>query len=415
MNSILAIADQGITSLGNFLSVLLLARILAPVDYGVFAILFGVMLMLNSVHAAVVTYPLSLEAAVGRTGEISKSVAGGMVVSLLLGIVDLAALSFSCLRLQRWDLVLITAIGLMLWQLQETCRRGLIAQYRFNEVVWGDAVGYIGQFFGLLALWWFNQMSLFNIFSILAVTSFVALVIQAAQTGIAIPSAKIIWNSLGRSMRLGKWAILSHLSATVASVPMYVWILGVLFSSSDAAVIQALNNILGPTNPIILAMAALVVPAAARAASNASQIQAWKCARAYGISFAFLLLPYYLFLVLMPRLAVSLFYGRSTHYLGWVPVLRWLALSYALTYVAQVIGSFLRAIERMQIDFAANLVAAISALAVFLIGAKRYDPLLSAVFSFVLATTLRTAILWWWTIRITKAAKAAETPLVAAV
>jgi hypothetical protein len=415
MNNILAIVDQGISSLGNFLTVLLLARVLAPADYGIFAILFGIMLVLNSIHAAIVIYPLSLEAAVSGSIRAAECVSGGIVLTLALGTIGLFTLCFTCLRLQRWDLAFITVVALLLWQLQETCRRGIISQFRFKDVLLGDAFSYLGQFFGVLALVQLNRLSLFNIFSIMAATSFVAFIIQAGQTGVALPSPAVVWNALARSVRLGKWAMLSHLSAMATSGPMYIWILGILFGSSAAAAMQALTNILGVTNPIILAMTALVVPATARAAVHGSQSQAWKCTRSYGMSFAVLVIPYYLLLVGVPRLAVSLFYGRGSHYLSWAPVLQCLAVSYGITYLAQLIGCFLRAVERMQVDFIANLVSALAALAVFVIAAKRYDPIVSATLSFVIASTLRTVILWCWTVRIRRTGKAADTQLVAAV
>ena len=51
-----SLADQGAVSLGNFLTNILLARALAPAEYGIFALVFGLLLALSSIHAAVVIY-----------------------------------------------------------------------------------------------------------------------------------------------------------------------------------------------------------------------------------------------------------------------------------------------------------------------------------------------------------------------
>src|SRR5437588_80841 len=80
-NNTLAIADQAVISLGNFATAVLLARILAPDDYGIFAMLFGVMLLLNSAHAGLVIYPLSLEAAVAERFNLARIVAGALIVT----------------------------------------------------------------------------------------------------------------------------------------------------------------------------------------------------------------------------------------------------------------------------------------------------------------------------------------------
>src|SRR3954469_12892194 len=55
-----AIADQGIVSLGNFLTTIILARTFGPEVYGVWSIIFGFMLFLNNLHASLIIYPLTV-------------------------------------------------------------------------------------------------------------------------------------------------------------------------------------------------------------------------------------------------------------------------------------------------------------------------------------------------------------------
>ena len=55
-----SLADQGMVSLGNFLTQIILARKLAPGEYGIFALLFGVLFIMNVCHWALVAYPLSV-------------------------------------------------------------------------------------------------------------------------------------------------------------------------------------------------------------------------------------------------------------------------------------------------------------------------------------------------------------------
>lgn len=407
-----ALADQGVVSLGNFLTIVLLARVLTPHDYGVFAILFGVMLVLNNIHSALVVYPLSLEAAVTEAAGVAKSVTAGGVITLLLGIGESAVLIFLCLRLQRWDLMVVSIVALLLWQLQETYRRGLLGQFRFRDAVGGDAVSYIGQFLGLVALWLWNYLSVANILWIIAVTSFLAMVLQTSLTGVATPSFTAVRAALSRSWRLGKWVALTQFTSMVPAVPMYVLLLGMFSVPRDAAIMQALGNPLGATNPLMLTMMTLIVPAAAKARVEGGEAAAWERAKHYGRLFAIIIIPYYVLLFLAPRLGIALFYGRHSQYLDSASFLRWLVLSYALTYVALVIGSFLRATERMQVDFAANLIAALVALGSFVVAVGYYSPLVGGSISFLLATACRTMILLWWTVHITEKTKRGQVSLV---
>ena len=55
---LLAVADQGVFAVSNFLLNVLLARWLAPADYGAFALAYSVFLFLLIVHNALVTAPM---------------------------------------------------------------------------------------------------------------------------------------------------------------------------------------------------------------------------------------------------------------------------------------------------------------------------------------------------------------------
>lgn len=402
--NLLAVVDQGAASLGNFLMVLFLARVLVPTDYGIFATFFGIILLLNSIHAALVIYPLSLEAAVTRSEELATAVTTGFEMTVLLTILESLVLGLACFVLHRWDLMAVIAAALLLWQMQETSRRSLTAQFRFREALAGDAVSYIGQVLAIIVLSSAHGLTLFNIFAMIGGTSLLALVMQGCRTGVAAPDINI-GCSLRRYLRLGRWTVLSHLVAMVPAIPMYVCLVGMFFNYQDAAVMQALGNALGVTNPFLFAMLALIVPAAARAYCDKGLSAAWEVTSTYGKRFAMVIFPYYLVLFLAPGLVTSLFYGPSSRYLRSASFLRWLVLAYAFTYVAQVMGGFLRAIGRMEVDFAANTAAAVAVVISFIFAATHYSPLVSAAFSFVLATALRVAILSWWSVRITRAAK----------
>src|SRR2546426_3951545 len=57
---ILATADQGLISGANFFLNILLARWLSPAGYGAYALVFYIVLLLTSVHQALVLEPMSV-------------------------------------------------------------------------------------------------------------------------------------------------------------------------------------------------------------------------------------------------------------------------------------------------------------------------------------------------------------------
>ena len=56
--------DQGVVSLGTFLLSVLLARHLAPAEYGVFALLLGMLLLAQVINSSLIFYPMSIRSAV---------------------------------------------------------------------------------------------------------------------------------------------------------------------------------------------------------------------------------------------------------------------------------------------------------------------------------------------------------------
>jgi O-antigen/teichoic acid export membrane protein len=62
-------ADQAVVSAGNFVTAILLARAIAPSEYGIFALIYALMLFMVSVHSALVAYGLSLQGAAGTDSE----------------------------------------------------------------------------------------------------------------------------------------------------------------------------------------------------------------------------------------------------------------------------------------------------------------------------------------------------------
>src|SRR5260370_41629087 len=86
-----SMVDQGAVSAGNFLTTILLARCLLPSEYGIYALLFALMLFMIYLNSAVIVYGLSLHGAVGTDAEL-RSLAGGALVlagglALILGLV----------------------------------------------------------------------------------------------------------------------------------------------------------------------------------------------------------------------------------------------------------------------------------------------------------------------------------------
>jgi hypothetical protein len=118
-----ALADQGVCSLGNFLTGVLMARGLAdPHLFGVYSLALSVLMFLNSLHGSVVTYPLTLEGAAADPARFRRLVRRGLAFTLSVAPVLAVALVAATARVERLSLLPWAALAMVMWQAQETVR-----------------------------------------------------------------------------------------------------------------------------------------------------------------------------------------------------------------------------------------------------------------------------------------------------
>ena len=144
--SLWALIDQGVISLGTFLTSIQLARLLSQREFGIYGVLLGLLLFANGVHASLITYPLSVKGAVESAAGLRRQGGASLTLTTVLaGLLCVACLPFTVLLADRPWLAPLGVAALLLSQWQETLRRTLLAGFRARTAVWGDATSYLGQ------------------------------------------------------------------------------------------------------------------------------------------------------------------------------------------------------------------------------------------------------------------------------
>src|SRR5687768_9777884 len=143
-----ALADQGVASLGSIGIFWLLGKAFAQRDamaqMGNFGQLFELMWFLNSLHAALVVYPLTVRGAVSDRATLARLTGACILITLLAApFIGGAALGMAA-AYTDWTIGVWAALAVVVWQVQETARRGLMAELRFRAAMVGDAIRYIG-------------------------------------------------------------------------------------------------------------------------------------------------------------------------------------------------------------------------------------------------------------------------------
>jgi O-antigen/teichoic acid export membrane protein len=345
-------ADQGAVSLGNFLTNILLARSLSPADYGTFALIYGMLILMNSYHSSAVVYPLSLSGAPGTIKELHHHLRRSICVTLLLAFPLGLVVFCATLFLKRPDITPWVVLALVCWQIQETLRRGLMAHLRHSEAVWGDAVSYLGQ---AVMIWIYLKsphQSLAAIFGILASTSLLATAVQIGQLRLRLAWEKDLLNQLKDYWRVSRWAVLANTAVVVPGVA-YPWFLA-LQGTYLAASYQALLNIIGVCNPVMMSVGNVVLPETVRANANGGWKQASRVLLRGGILGASFLVPCYTLIFFWPGFFLRILYRANSPYFLQQDALRILVVACCLGYGAYLLSALFYGLGQSKLVFKAQ-------------------------------------------------------------
>lgn len=356
------LADQGAVSAGAFLTNVVLARTLAPADYGVYGVYLSVFLALNAVHSALITYPLSTTPSAGDSRALGEETAAAVHLTMILFGPLAALLAVVAGLFQAWTTVLAAWAVVVCWQAQETTRRGLMAALRHRRVIWGDALSYLGQAAGVWLLTLGQRPRLSQVFVLMAATSLAATLWQARQLRLRQPTAAVLRQARQSAARLGGWTLASSL-ASLLSTQGFVWVLTLSRGPAEAASLLAVLNLLGISHPLLFGMTNWMLPSTAAAFHRGGRRAAFRAALHSWRPGAALAAGMLAFLLLQPSFALRLLYGASSPYAVLSAPLRWGALAYLLMFGSQLYGCYLLALRRVRRGLWMQLAATGAALA----------------------------------------------------
>ena len=339
-----ALLDQGAVSLGSALTSILLARYLSSDAFGMAVLLIAGMLFLNTIHASLIVYPLSVHGARLR-GISARDYAGVALSSTLSLAVPLAFVLAVAAVFVSGRAVWVAALTLLAWQVQETTRRALFAQLRHRAALVGDILSYLGQAAVISMLGMAGALTLSRVFMVMALTSTVAIVVQAFQLAPIFRGPRSSLRPAIDLLRSGRPALASNLlGAAIMQSP--IWMLGLLVDHDAAGSFQAMVAVVGVMNPVMYGVANALMPAVAqRIVSQSTSLVSHTVTPAM-LASAGLVLPYLLALWAWPTQILGVVYGNGSIYVSLAPPLRVLAVAYLLVLLAHIANAALFGLDR---------------------------------------------------------------------
>ncbi|CAN5451899.1 hypothetical protein BH10PLA1_BH10PLA1_10980 [soil metagenome] len=359
-SSFWALTDQGILSLGTFATNIVVMRAYKhdQTEYAIYLLLVSIIALLNNLHASIITYPLSVTGARSDEDRLRRLTSASLALTSVFGVPMLVVVLLAAAIIHSVALAPFVAMAMIAWQAQETTRRALMAHLRNNEAIWGDAVSYLGQAVVVGALCIHQVPPLWEVFVAMAFTSLAGAVVQMVQLRVVKFNAELTRSTAIDGWRIGRWLLVSN-GLNLLTIQMITWTIFYYYKSEGVAAFGVLSNVIGISHPIIFGICGLIVPGVAKARHANDDKAAVRYATKLSVIGMTLLLPYYLFLLFWPGLALRIFSGKDSPYLGLTTELRWFVVQYFAVYVSYVTSALLNGFEAGRWTFMGQLANAV--------------------------------------------------------
>lgn len=341
----LGLSDQVVISATNFATMVLLARVLGPSEFGAFVLVITGLLFATSIQYCLISQPHHILAASQDRDDYVRytSSTAGQQFLLAAAFAVLALSAAGVVRLAGWGgatLLLVFAPVVFAWQFQEFTRRVFYTEGRLVTAIANDVVSYGGQVVGLVILWRLGHLSAVTGLAVIGITSATAAALGAWQLRSRFSLGHVRHGAAYReNWKLGKWLLGGNL-ASWTSGQLYPLLAAAFVGLAATGAMRAMQTILGPTNVLLIGMDTALTPAAARAYSEGgpAAVRAM-VTKVYAYSWPFMA-AYCVGVAVFARPILRLVYGEQFLDYSWLlPVF---ALTHALTYLHTPISLALR-------------------------------------------------------------------------
>ncbi len=340
-----ALADQVLISGTNFVTTVLLARALAPDDFGDFVLVYLVLLFVNSIQLGLITQPHNVLGARCRgenyviyTATTAISQFGLAFVASLLGLVAWLGAWWSGSSVA--PVLLALPLVIFTWQMQEFARRVLYTERRVAAAFLGDVVSYGGQALSIVALLRLQALTGASALYAMGATFALGAVLGGWRIRDSL-KGRFDTSVLRQNWDFGKWLAGGEILSTWLSGELFVVLGAAALGTVAAGILRVVNTVFGPTR-IVTYVANTVLPI------GLSRTLADKGEKALHRQFrsaCLIVMPvigvYCLVAVVFAGQLLWLFYGDK--YVDAAPVLRLFALYIFVNYMGVVLSTALKA------------------------------------------------------------------------
>lgn len=357
--SALSILDQGILSLVNFVINIHLSRVLSPQQYGLFAIVFSVYLLILSFNQALILEPLNI---VGMTRYKNNQINYFKKIALIQFLASVLVSGLLLIGIAvLWHLNNQLYFPLLSLAIAGPFICSLFLVRRFCYLLYEPGIAFIGTLCYaviVVVLYYLllinGKISVFNIFLLFGIASVTSSIILAVILNRLFPHA--LKNTVGsktvayKHWKLGKWLLGSSMIGWLSS-SIYFPLVGIFSGLEATAAYKAIDNLLLPMQQVITALSLLIIPRIA--GKNIKDTAYLKgISLKLSIYFTAAVLIYLVSIFLFRDKVIHLLYGPDSIYIEYAWLFPLVGLSLIARSVSDIgIGVSLRIAQRFDVLF----------------------------------------------------------------
>jgi len=365
------LVDQGLISGSNFLISILLARWLAPDQYGAYAVGFAIFVLLTVFYQSALLEPMAVFGGSAYRDNLREYLRVLLWIQTVVTVVMCAPLGIwagvtrvmdngSALPGALLGVAIATPLVLVFWLVRRTFYLELSPSHAAIGAMWyfTFATG------GLFLLYYRNLLSPFTAFLAIALAALVTclVLLRTLRKNLSPTSAKLhIWDVCRRHWVYGRWALVANLASWI---PAYIFypILARMSGMVPSGQLRALMNFVAPQLQIQTALAMLFLPYAARLRGQKGASYAIALNRKITLISLSGAIAYWAGIILFKGTVFHLLY--SGKYTDVAYLLPWVAVGSILWAGAFGPTVVLRAMEAPRLVFLAYIVATVLSLVI---------------------------------------------------
>jgi O-antigen/teichoic acid export membrane protein len=382
----IVVLDQGVVSITNLVSSVIIARGCSKEEFGLYTLGFVIILILVDLQGALIMSPYTIYSPRFDAKRQRQYAGNALIHHFMLSSFSIFMLSISGIISKKGtgpqglsDIVFIISIFIPFILLKEYIRRYLLAHLRFKIVAYIDVLIFIAQISGLILLNSQELLSAKRAFLIIglasACPSLIFLIFEREKFS---PNLKYLLKDLTKNWSFGKW-IFSTGIVYLLTRHIYPWLLAFFHGTIATGTFAAYLGISNAANPALIGIRNFLEPKASHTYASRGHEELVFILRKTTYLIALILIIFCVFLFVFGGKAVAIIFGAKYSGGGLVVSILGLSILFSASGIAMGVTVGLWALQRPYMNFYASLLTLTVTITFGLWLVKSFGPLGAAL------------------------------------